>query len=647
MEKTGRTVIAALIFFAVITSFFYLLVVGVRSDYSPNMTMEKIEQSDLSSVLVPLGSSLCDWYPAQLYYPEDFEKTEPESGEGKAMYGTYRMLLPLPAGRTYGITGLSCSYAQRVYVNGVLLSEVGQVADNAEDFSARTDSYSIFFTPLTDTTEIIVQMAHWNNKNGYFNRVYLAEQEIIVANNRANFLAGGLIVGTLLAFAVFFFGMFLFYPDKRHLLWFALMCFCSGLYFFIFQNKDIMSLLPELPWAISHKLEYLSQFASFALLIVYVVSLTKLRITKWQKASFFILIGAVMFYYAVMPSSFYSYHQTLPICIYACAMVASMLYVLYRALKDRVLYKSENCIVIVSLLLGIGIYAFDIITNRNYNVMVFGTILTAFFSAIAITMKFARNESELDQAQLREREITESNVMLERMGELKNDLLHNISHEMKTPLTVMSGYAQLTDWQIKEGIVNEQTARNLRTISNEAERLSNMVNRLLAISFNKGTLLKKSKVDIAALLENAAAVCRPVLQRNGNSLELYAVDLPPVYANAESILQVLVNLTINAGKHTRDGIIRYTAAFDEEKAFFTVSDNGSGIAPELVPHIFEKGFSGDGSNGLGLAISQDIMRHNNGEIYLESTSGQGTSFVFTLPLWKEGEHEQAAFSRGQ
>ncbi len=635
MNKLTKSIIAALLFFAVVSAFFYLLIVGIKSDYSPSMTIEEIKQADLSATLVPLGSILCDWYPEKLCQPEDFRTGHLTPSEKDAMYGTYRMLLPIPAGHTYGITGLTCSYAQRVYVNGVLLSEVGKVSDNPADFVPRTDSYSIFFAPETDQTEIIVQLAHWNNKNGYFNQVYLGEQELVVATSRANFLSAGLIVGTLWAFGVFFFGMFLFYTDKRHLLWFALMCFSSGLYFFIFQNKDIMVLVPNLPWAISHKVEYLSQLSTYVLLLVYTVSVTRLKIVKWQRGLFFALVGGVMLYYIIAPSTFYSYNKTLPMSIYLHTIAFSALYILYRAFREKLCRHSENILVVLCLIAGSSVYLFDFVTDRNYNVMPFGTMLTVFFSAISITLKISRTEQSLNLAQLREKEISETNAMLAHMSKLKSDFLHNIAHEMKTPLTIMSGFAQVADWQVQDGTADESTSSNLKNVCSEAARLGAMVERLSALSFDNDLTLPKAKVNAEELLRYCAELCAPIVHKNNNALITGCEGEMCLFANRDAVLQVLLNLIINANKHTDNGTIQVAVKENDGFAVFTVEDDGSGIAPELLPTIFEKGVSGDQGSGLGLSIAKESIEDNGGIIEVVHTGKTGTCLRFTLPIWKE------------
>ena len=221
------------------------------------------------------------------------------------------------------------------------------------------------------------------------------------------------------------------------------------------------------------------------------------------------------------------------------------------------------------------------------------------------------------------------------MNRLRGDFMRNIAHEMNTPLTVMSGYAQLTERQIQKNAVNEETAANLDTIAREAGRLSDMVTQLLDVTYH-GAEGKGSVFTPGELLEDAAAVCRPILLKNQNRLEISCRTQRPITANKESLLQVLINLCINSNKHTSGGTVTLCACDAADSgAVFTVRDTGSGMAQEDLPYIFERGYSRDGGNGLGLTICRDIIEAAGGSIAVERTGSEGTAIRFTVPAGKE------------
>ena len=152
-----------LIFAGVVAVFFYMLFSVTLPKYTDASTPEEIAQADLSHEYICLTAAVAEAYPGKLYEPADFSKEPLTAGDPNAKFQTYRIVLPLKAGITYGISGQTATYAQRVYVNGELLSAVETVSDRAEGFTPKTDLYTVFFTPQSDETEIAVQHAWFNH----------------------------------------------------------------------------------------------------------------------------------------------------------------------------------------------------------------------------------------------------------------------------------------------------------------------------------------------------------------------------------------------------------------------------------------------------------------------------------------------------
>ena len=232
--------------------------------------------------------------------------------------------------------------------------------------------------------------------------------------------------------------------------------------------------------------------------------------------------------------------------------------------------------------------------------------------------------------------------MLTQLNRLKSEFLHQMAHELKTPLTVMSGYAQLTDWQLGSGAVSADAHEHMQTISSEAQRLSALVSRLIDLANGGSPDIEMGVIDAAQLLSGAVDVCRPMLEKKHNRLESDSGEGITLWGNTEMLLQVLINLTVNANRHTENGVIAYRIADEGERVCLRVSDTGSGIAPDLLPHIFEKGCSGDGGSGIGLTICADAMKIHHGLLEVEHTDADGTVFRLELPkkpLKTQGEND--------
>ena len=189
------------------------------------------------------------------------------------------------------------------------------------------------------------------------------------------------------------------------------------------------------------------------------------------------------------------------------------------------------------------------------------------------------------------------------------DFLHQVAHELKTPLTVISGYAQLTGLQMSTGHISSETPENLKVIRSEALRLADMVTKLLEYSYGKTSEAQSATVEVGPLLESVRAICTPMCLKNSNRLDLSGGTCADVCGSWELLLQVFINLVINANRHTQDGVITISASDRErrEHVVFRVEDTGSGIDSAQLPHIFEKGYSGDGGSGLGY-LAEEVRK---------------------------------------
>jgi two-component system sensor histidine kinase ChiS len=189
-------------------------------------------------------------------------------------------------------------------------------------------------------------------------------------------------------------------------------------------------------------------------------------------------------------------------------------------------------------------------------------------------------------------------------------------------------------WEYDAGTLNEETRENLQIISKEAQRLAQLVSNLLEISLIKPE--ENVRVPIDAIISRTKSLCEPILAKNDNLLEVIVEEkCPPVKANPDAIMQVLVNLIENANRFVRDDFVKVGVKNFGDKVLFSVEDNGAGIAPEVADKVFERGVSGDGGTGLGLAICKEAIEVHGGEIKLEKKPDTGTRITFTLPIFKE------------
>ena len=224
---------------------------------------------------------------------------------------------------------------------------------------------------------------------------------------------------------------------------------------------------------------------------------------------------------------------------------------------------------------------------------------------------------------------------LQNIETLRSDFIANVSHEFKTPLTAIEGYAALLrDPALPETEREESVERILQS----SGRLSSLVSNILMLSKleNQTALPEAVTFSLDEQLRQALLTLEPLWTEKELELEL---DLPPVrYTGAESLLyHVWSNLLGNAVKFSPTGGTLSLRLWEEaETLCVSVSDQGPGMTAEEQRHVFDKFYQGDTSrrqegSGLGLPLAKRIVQLCGGRIFLESTRGSGSTFTVTLP----------------
>jgi signal transduction histidine kinase len=227
----------------------------------------------------------------------------------------------------------------------------------------------------------------------------------------------------------------------------------------------------------------------------------------------------------------------------------------------------------------------------------------------------------------------------------QRDFVANVSHELKTPLTSIQGFAQA----ILDDTANTPEARQqaAQIIYSEAGRMHRMALDLLDLArLEAGTAdLKMSPVDMSMLLRTIIERFTPQAQRAGVNLQLNLPDdLPTLTGDGDRLAQVFTNLVDNALKFTpAGGQITLAAQGARSEMEISITDTGTGVPPEALPRLFERFYQADPSRaggetaavrrgaGLGLAIVQEIVQAHGGRISVRSEVGHGTTFVIHMP----------------
>jgi signal transduction histidine kinase len=236
----------------------------------------------------------------------------------------------------------------------------------------------------------------------------------------------------------------------------------------------------------------------------------------------------------------------------------------------------------------------------------------------------------------------------DQLDRMKDEFVLTASHELRSPLTSVQGFAELL--MLEREKLGPKQAETVEIILDNTRHLVRLLNDLLDLArSNAGRLaVKPVPTEVGPLVEDAVRSMRAQTEAGGQSLQA-AVEpgLPRVSVEPDRIRQVLVNLLTNAHEYCPPGAsIRATAARAGAEVEIAVSDDGPGIPPEQLEHIFDRFTRGDagltqrvGGTGLGLAISKSLVELHGGTIGVDSTPGEGATFRVLLPALTAAEPE--------
>lgn len=286
------------------------------------------------------------------------------------------------------------------------------------------------------------------------------------------------------------------------------------------------------------------------------------------------------------------------------------------------------------LYVGLCLYAYFFFIPEDFYISSRNVMITAVFGFVVVGL--ALSIVMLLQFQLyneQQKKLDEQNHILQRASRAKTEFLSNTSHEMRTPLTVISVNVQtvaeiLEDMEVKDA----EAAELLQSAQQEIMRLARMVGGMLNLaSMSENT--DKQTVNLSTLLRSSTEMFSLHLQKRSNLLKTDIADGLEVYGNADLLAQVVANLLQNAAAYTEQGEITLRAEKTGREILVAVADTGTGISAEFLPHVFERGVS-TGGTGFGLYLCKTVVESHGGRIWIESTQGSGTRLTFALPAYE-------------
>ena len=299
---------------------------------------------------------------------------------------------------------------------------------------------------------------------------------------------------------------------------------------------------------------------------------------------------------------------------------------------------------IISLILEIAVILFALL---------FSTAFTTRLRKIMVSMRIIREGDYSHRVSIGGNdELTvlgsEFNDLVERLNtseQKRNNFVSDASHELKTPLASIK---LLSDSILQNDMDIETVREFVGDIGSEADRLNRMSQKLLSLSRIEDQSDSDCEiVYFAPTIDKVVRMLSPYANETNVTIETSLSDDCSILILEDDLYQIIFNLVENGIKYNiAGGSVCIYVTRSDDNALLTVSDSGSGIPEESLPHIFERFYRVDkararksGGSGLGLSIVRNMVERNNGEIHVESTEGQGTTFTVSFPVFDTEETE--------
>ena len=585
-----------------------------------------------------------EYVPRALLTPEEFSRSDAVMlgtvPDGTA-YLTSRIRILVPEDGFYGIAGWMADYGSRLNVNGEWLADSGKPADSKDENIAKR--FFIQFTARSQdgVIEIVQQSSNFVFRSNSVQGGWLVGSPAAVAQAVAAMEYSGIIaIGLYIALGLVHLLLFLLVPRYRVNLWGALLCLLWVLRTGILRAPAVHALLPDLLWGVDLRIEYLTVVAAVVPIGELYNSFFPGMLSRRGRSLAYGFQGVFAAAYLLMDTLTMS--RTIFLYLASAVWYIAYVFISFKRKVKKPDFKQKLSIcglffilagvVLDSLHSSIGVampFMHDVVTETAL----------AVFSFFQMAAMLLGTMEEMAAAREAERRLIVENEALDRLNRLKTEFLSNVSHELKTPLTVVSGHAQISYAQLAD-TENRAVRDKMRIIASEADRLALMVGQVLDVTrIEEGRMtLEKRPCHIDELIYRAVETHFPILNKNGNRLEIKAgLDLPEVSADPGRITQVLVNLIANALRHTTQGLITVSTRKAGGFLEVSVSDTGTGIPPEDMDRLFTRFHprspgSPETGAGLGLYICKYLVEEHGGKITVESAGGAGTAVAFSLPL---------------
>ncbi|RXZ80181.1 hypothetical protein EBB07_19695 [Paenibacillaceae bacterium] len=597
------------------------------------------------------------------------------SGSG---YGTYRVLMHIPPTEemlALKIPNISSAY--RLYLDGKLLAQGGQIGKSSEEGTAGQSPQVVVFAGHGGVHELIVQVSNYDHRRGgIWKEFKLARSKEMYAYQSRETAEQMIFFGSLVMIGFYHFGLYALRRSEKFTFYFGMLCLFVALRMVVTSDAYILLWFSQLTWEMGLKIEY-AAFALAALSAYLYIYYLFPKDTGKRILQVIVTANALLCCIVLVTSAGFYTKLLFVFQIYVMAVSMYIMYVLIRARIRR----REGATLVLS---GISVFILTILNDMSFYNEWFGVgdLIPAglfFFIMMQSFIISSRFSNALRKVEHVSAEVQELNLYLEerieqrteelrhtndvlaqannelaKMENSRRQLLTNISHDLRTPITLIQGYLEA----LYDGVISEPTQQKkyVKLMLGKVEGLNRLIHDLFELSKLEAGQVSFERLDMPlaewiSLVDEQFRLdvedrqirfeCRYIPESAKG--EAGAVSSSDIVMRMDEfrMMQVMSNLIYNALAHmTEGGLLQLTFQYDPvaQQVTMGVHDTGTGIAEEDLPHIFNRFYKKDksrnsasGGSGIGLAIVKEIVEGHGGNIRAESRLGAGSVFWTALP----------------
>ncbi len=581
----------------------------------------------------------------EILTPEQFAQNEHkikiddpiDHNEGR----TVRLKLLMPSEEYYSIY-TSGDYARAVFINGQLRGSIGTPATNAEEFVPQHGAVEVDAIAQDSVLEIVVQGGNFVHRGGStYTYMFVGSNDSITRFTDIQSSIEMLMVGMLYTLFIVHLLFASVLKNKALNFCFSILCFVFSLRLSLVGSKVLYNIFNDMSWNFAIKLEYLTVPVSSILLLMIVYMQFKdganKHVIRFLMAIFYAFCAVFL-----VADTYTNSFVILALNVVHFFAIIYCMYVIINLICQKIKAKERidrvQKITVVSFLffsyatISDAFYYSGIrLLNIQSSLVEVASVTFAIFEALAI---FYTTMKSVQAAKNAEREALSHAKNLENLNKMKTEFLQDMSHEMRTPLTVISTGMDYAYRQVqKPEIPVLDTLETIDIIRDETARLGRMVGGMVDMT-TLSVLGMRQKQDFGEILNNCIHAYSLLVQKNDTEIIVdIPKDLPFVYIDSDSYTRVVNNIINNAMRHTKGGSISISAKAGEMYVTVNITDTGEGIDKELLQNVTRRGVSASGSMGIGLFICKTVVTSHGGELVIDSEEKKGTSVTFTIPVY--------------